>query len=206
MRIVAGTAKGTPLNSIDGENTRPTLDRIKENFFNAIAFDLEDAKVLDLFAGSGQLGLEALSRGAKEAIFVDSNIECIEVIKKNAQKAKLFAQCNIFHSDYLEYLSALKKRRGFDKLDKFNIVFLDPPYDTNIIKDIVKKLIKQGYIADGGIIICESENSEIAFDADVEESFEQVKVYKYGKVYITVVKLKVNMANTNIDIDGEENE
>jgi len=197
MRIIAGTARGTQLKSIEGEATRPTLDRVKENFFNAITFDLDDAKVLDLFAGSGQLGLEALSRGAREAVFVDNNIECVEAIKINAQKAKLFSKCNVYHGDYLEYLSALKKRRGFDKLDKFDIVFLDPPYESNIIKDVVKKLIRQGYISDGGIIICESESGEIAFDKDVEETFEQQKVYKYGKVYINIIK---------INMSGEENE
>ena len=199
MRIIAGTAKGTQLSSIEGNDTRPTLDRVKENFFNAITFDLEDAKVLDLFAGSGQLGLEALSRGAKEAVFVDKNAGCIEIIKKNAQKAKLYSKCNIYHGDYLEYLSALKKRRGFDKLDKFDVVFLDPPYESNIIKDIVKKLIKQEYVSSDGIIICESENGEIAFDQDIEAYFAQVKTYKYSKVYITVIKLKIN-------ISGEENE
>ena len=193
MRIIAGTAKGTQLNSLEGENTRPTLDRIKENYFNAIAFDLEDAKVLDLFAGSGQLGLEALSRGAKEAVFVDFNAECIEIIKRNAQKAKLFSKCNVYHSDYLEYLSALKKRRGFDKLDKFDIVFLDPPYGLNIIKDIVKKLIRQEYVADGAIIICESEDDEIAFDEETAEYFKQTKIYKYGKVYITIIKVNQSL-------------
>lgn len=191
MRIVAGTAKGTQLISAEGENTRPTLDRVKENFFNAIAFELEDKKVLDLFAGSGQLGLEALSRGAREAVFVDSDANCVEIIKKNAQKAKLFSRCNVYQSDYLEYLSALRKRRGFDKLDKFDIVFLDPPYESVAIKDIVKRLLKHGYVAADGIIICETDMPELTFDADIaEEYFAHRKEYKYGKVYITMIKIK----------------
>ena len=191
MRIIAGTAKGTQLKTIESENTRPTLDRVKENFFNAIAFDLENAKVLDLFAGSGQLGLEALSRGAREAVFVDFNADCVETIKKNAQKAKLFNKCNVYHGDYLEYLSALKKRRKFDEFDKFDIVFLDPPYEAenNIIKDTVKKLIKQGYVSNGAVIICETEDTEPVFDKDTEKYYEQIKSYKYGKVYITVIRI-----------------
>ena len=191
MRIISGKARGTILKTPDGEETRPTLERVKENFFNAINFDLPDAKVLDLFAGSGQLGLEALSRGAREAVLVDSNIECIEIITKNAQKAKLYDKCNIYKYDYSEYLSGLKKRKDFDK---FDIIFIDPPYESSerIINDCVKRIIKNDFISDGGLIICETGNGEqLSLDLDVEilNKIKKSKIYKYGKVYITVLTI-----------------
>jgi len=191
MRIIAGKARGTILETLDGEDTRPTLERVKENFFNAINFDIENAKILDLFAGSGQLGLEALSRGAREAVFVDSNAACVEIIRRNAQKAKLYDKCNILKYEYSEYLSALKKRKDFDK---FDIVFIDPPYESNkrFINDCVKRLIKHGFISDGGMIICETGNGEkLSLDLDEEISgcIENSRVYKYGKVSITILTI-----------------
>ena len=195
MRIIAGTARGTVLETLDGEETRPTLERVKENFFNAINFDLEGAKVLDLFAGSGQLGLEALSRGAREAVFVDPNAECIEIIRKNSQKAKLYNRCNILKYEYTEYFSALKNRRDFDKFEKFDIVFIDPPYESSkrLINDCVKRLIKHEFIsANGGMMICETGNGEkLSLDLD-EETADKIKnsrVYKYGKVSITILTI-----------------
>jgi len=190
MRIIAGTAKGIILQTTDGESTRPTLGRVKENFFNAINFDVADARVLDLFAGSGQLGLEALSRGAKEAVFVDSSAECVETVRKNAQKTKLYDRCNIYKYDYAEYLSGLKKRRDFYNSGKFDIVFIDPPYDPDmrLIKDSVKRLVKDRFVSDEGLIICETGNgNQPDFDADIINSFSRSRIYKYGKIYITVL-------------------
>jgi len=183
MRIIAGEARGTVLQTPDGEDTRPTLGRVKENFFNAINFDVIGAKVLDLFAGSGQLGLEALSRGAREAVFVDSSAECVEIIRKNAQKAKLYDKCNILKYDYSEYLTGLKKRGDFEK---FDVVFLDPPYgpDKKLINDCVNRLLNHGFISESGLIICETGGGE-PLDADKNLSG---RVYRYGKVYITIIK------------------
>ena len=187
MRIIAGIARSIKLESLDGDETRPTLGRVKENFFNAVNFELEGARVLDLFAGSGQLGLEALSRGASECVFVDNNAECVEIIRKNAQKAKLYDKCNILRADYSEYLSSVRKRRDFKK---FDIVFLDPPYNLSarIIKETVKRLTRQGFINDGGMIICESE-SELELDAETAESVVKTRVYKYGRVIISVLNI-----------------
>ena len=196
MRIIAGKARGTILETLDGEDTRPTLERVKENFFNAINFDVTDAKVLDLFAGSGQLGLEALSRGAKEAVFVDLNAECIDIIRKNAQKAKLYEKCNIYKYDYSEYLAGLKKRKDFNNFEKFDIVFLDPPYESSrrLINECVKKLIKNEFVSDGGLIICETGNGE-KLDLDLNEEIlnkiQSSRIYKYGKVYVTIFKIKL---------------
>ncbi|MCL1859855.1 MAG: 16S rRNA (guanine(966)-N(2))-methyltransferase RsmD [Oscillospiraceae bacterium] len=202
MRIIAGKARGTVLETLDGEDTRPTLGRVKENFFNAINFDVIDAKILDLFAGSGQLGFEALSRGAREAVFVDSNADCIEIIRKNAQKAKLYDKCNIYRYDYSEYLGGLKKRRDFDK---FDIVFIDPPYESSrrLINDCVKKLIKHEFISDGGLVICETGNGEqlnLDLDEEIISRIQSSKIYKYGKIYITILKIKL------IETDSREDE
>jgi 16S rRNA (guanine(966)-N(2))-methyltransferase RsmD len=187
MRIIAGIARSIKLESIEGEETRPTLERVKENFFNAINFELEDARVLDLFAGSGQLGLEALSRGARACVFIDNNAECIEAIRKNAQKAKLYDKCNILKYDYSEYLSSVRKRREFEK---FDIVFLDPPYHASarIIKEAVKRLIKHGFVNNGGMVICESENM-IELDEESARYIIKTRVYKYGRVWITVLNI-----------------
>jgi 16S rRNA (guanine(966)-N(2))-methyltransferase RsmD len=190
MRIISGTARGTNLLTLEGEDTRPTLERVKENFFNAINFDLPDAKVLDLFAGSGQLGLEALSRGAREAVFVDSNAACVEIIRKNAQKAKLYDKCNILKYDCAEYLSLEKKRGDFEK---FGIVFIDPPYEPGgrLIGGCVKRLIKHAIVSDGGLIICETGNGErlgLDLDGEISSRIRSSREYKYGKVYITILK------------------
>jgi len=185
MRIIAGTARGTTLETPAGDNTRPTLGRVKENFFNAINFDVIGARVLDLFAGSGQLGLEALSRGAREAVFVDADAECIKIIKRNAQKTKLYEKCSILKRDYSEYLSEAEKCVNFEK---FDIVFIDPPYERGkrLIKNSVDRLLKNGFVYGGGLLICETGDGEML---DLNEN-NASKVYKYGKIYITIIEVK----------------
>lgn len=196
MRIIAGEARGIILETLDGDETRPTLGRVKENFFNSINFAVRNTRILDLFAGSGQLGLEALSRGAKEAVFIDSNAECIEIIKRNAEKTKLYEKCRINRRDYSSYLSGLKKQNNTDNLNKpdnlnrFDIVFIDPPYDPDMrmIKDSVNRLIKHRLVSDGGMVICETGNGKQPdFAEDVISCISSSKIYKYGKVYITVL-------------------
>ena len=205
MRIIAGSARGTVLETLEGEDTRPTLERVKENFFNAITFDVIDAKVLDLFAGSGQLGLEALSRGAKEAIFVDINTESVDIIRKNVQKAKLYDKCNIYRYDYSEYLSGLKKRKDFEK---FNIVFLDPPYEpgNRIISECIKKLLKNDFVSDGGLIICETGNGEqlsLDLSEEILRNIQNSKIYKYGRIYITILTVSQTGKGENNKQNGE---
>jgi 16S rRNA (guanine(966)-N(2))-methyltransferase RsmD len=205
MRIIAGKARGTVLETLDGEETRPTLERVKENFFNAINFDIADAKVLDLFAGSGQLGLEALSRGAREAVFADSNASCIEIIRRNAQKTKLYDKSNILKYDYSEYMSALKKRK---EPVKFEIVFLDPPYqpDQRMMNDCVKRLIKHDFISDGGMIVCETGNGKqlrLDINEEIASRIADSRVYKYGKVYITILTVGNIKMLKNKEKEGE---
>ena len=201
MRIISGKARGTILETLDGDDTRPTLDRVKENFFNAINFDVVDKKILDIFAGTGQLGLEALSRGAREAVFVDSNADCVEIIRKNAQKAKLYDKCNIYRYDYSEYLSSLKKRKDFEK---FDIVFIDPPYKSShkLINDCIKKLLKNDFLANESIIICETGNGEklnLDLNEEITSRIKNYKVYKYGKVYITIFRVEAKKSEDKED-------
>jgi len=194
MRIIAGKSKNIKIETIVSEETRPTLERVKENFFNAISFELEDKRVLDLFAGSGQLGLEALSRGAKECVFIDAKFECSEIIRKNAQKAKLYEQCNIMTFNWAEYLSGLKKRKDKDfESSKFDIVFLDASkgHYSELIKETIKKLVNQNFLNDNALIVCES-NENIELDEEIIKNIKNTRIYKYGKVIISILSVSVN--------------
>ena len=120
MRVISGKARGVTLKTPDGNQTRPTADRVKEALFSIIQFDLPGAKILDLFAGSGQLGIEALSRGADSALFIDASDKACALVKENLRRTKLTEQAEVIRSDYLSYLKNCRK--------KFNIIILDPPY------------------------------------------------------------------------------
>lgn len=177
MRIITGKAKGMRLDTLDGLETRPTAERVKEAVFSCIQFDIDNRRVLDLFAGSGQMGLEAISRGARECVFVEKNPEAMAIVKKNAVKTKLFDKSKILNTDYKDYL------RGALKKEKFDIVFLDPPYKMKILQELVGQ-IGEFLLNDNGIIVCESED-EIHYYA---EGLTEIKFAKYGKIFITVLK------------------
>ncbi len=184
MRIITGSARGTKLLSNDGFDIRPTSERAKEALFSAIQFDIKDKDVLDLFAGTGQLALEALSRGAKHAVLVDSSRESLDLLNKNAEKTHLKEKCDILASDYMSYLSSTKDR-------KFDIIFLDPPYKKDIIPKVLEKLCENNMLSPSTIIICESENSESSLFGDDEilkSKFRVVKSSKYSIPYITILK------------------
>lgn len=151
MRIITGTARGTHLDTLEGENTRPTSERFKEALFSMLQFDLEGRRVLDLFGGSGQLGLEALSRGAESAVFIDNVRDAADVIIGNARKCKLFDKCRISSMDSLAYLRGAAGRENFD------IIFLDPPYSADILPKCLALIADGELLAPGGTIACESE-------------------------------------------------
>ena len=180
MRIITGTAKGTKLETLDGLDTRPTSERVKESVFSMLQFELEQRRVLDLFAGSGQMGLEALSRGAAVCTFVEKNTEAMEIVKRNAKKTRLAEKCRIVNVDYKDYL------RGARRGEKFDIVFLDPPYKQKIIPDILEQLVKLDLLAPNAKVVCESED-DIEYTAD---GLETVRHNKYGRVFITVLTKK----------------
>ena len=151
MRIITGSARSVRLISLEGEEvTRPTGERVKEALFSMIQFDLEGRRVLDLFAGSGQLGLEALSRGAANALLSDVDRNACDVSKKNAQKTKLYEKTRVLNTDYKAVI------RGCQGREKFDIVFLDPPYATDMLQDAIDRMVRADILSEGAIICCES--------------------------------------------------
>ena len=150
MRIITGTARNTPLATLEGEGTRPTSERVKEALFSMIQFDVEGRRVLDLFAGSGQLGLEALSRGAAHATFIDNTRAACDIVIANAKKARLFERCRVSTT---EFASAL---RGWAHKEKFDIVFLDPPYGSGYMQKALEMIADGDLLAPGATVICES--------------------------------------------------
>ena len=177
MRIITGIAKGAKLETLEGLDTRPTTERVKESIFSMLQFELENRRVLDLFAGSGQMGLEALSRGAASCTFVEKNLEAMEIVKRNAKKTRLAEKCKIVNVDYKDYLKGA--RRG----EKFDIVILDPPYSMKIIPEILDSLVKYDMLNVNAKVVCESED-----DTEYScEGLETVRHNKYGRVYITVL-------------------
>ena len=173
LRIITGTAKGKKLKTLEGEATRPTSERIKEAVFSAIQFDLEDRRVLDLFAGSGQMGLEALSRGASSVMFIDSAREAMEIVKENAKYIGFVDKCRYLVSDYRNYI-----RKASGK-DKFDLVFIDPPYAMECSVDALKRLAEADLLESGAIAVLESGEEEI--DLASLTGFEIIKSTHYGK-------------------------
>ena len=175
MRIITGKAKGKKLFTLEGDATRPTSERIKGAIFSAIQFDVEGRRVLDLFAGSGQMGLEALSRGATQATFIDSSREAMEIVKKNAVATNLFDESKFIVSDGANYLRKCAGR------DKYDLVFIDPPYAMNLCKKSVEALLRYEALSDGAIVVLESGDEEIDLGALPYSSFEVIKTTSYGK-------------------------
>lgn len=173
LRIITGTAKGKRIETLEGEATRPTSERIKEALFSSIQFDIEGRRVLDLFAGSGQLGLEALSRGAKSVSFVDSSREAMEIVKKNAKVTGFFEECRYMVSDYRNYIRKASGR------DLYDLVFIDPPYAMECCKEALGALVEKGLLENGAIVVAESGTEEI--NPSDFPSFEVIKSTHYGK-------------------------
>lgn len=184
MRIIAGTARRRVLETLPGDDvTRPTAERVKEGLFSAIQFELDGRRVLDLFSGSGQLALEALSRGAESAVMIDDNVGAVEIIKNNAKNTGLMKQCRISRMDYSEYLKGAAA-----KGEKFDLVFLDPPYAKDVKDEVLKKVSRAGILASGAIVVCESDVDRFVEDEDVY-GLKFRRKYRYGRVYITMLEM-----------------
>lgn len=153
MRVITGSARGAKLKTLEGLATRPTSDRVKEAIFNIIQFDIQGRRVLDLFGGSGQLAIEALSRGADYAVIVDQSAEAVKVIKDNLKKTKFDQQASVFQMDYLRYLSTAR--------EKFDLIFLDPPYAEKSLENALQKISEIDILSEGGIIICERPKDKV---------------------------------------------
>ena len=175
VRIITGSAKGKKLVTLEGDTTRPTSDRIKGAMFSSIQFDIENRRVLDLFAGSGQLGFEALSRGAESVTFVDAEREAMEIVKKNAKTLGFFDKCKYSVADFRNYIRKASGR------DKFDLVFIDPPYAMQCCVDALARLKAAELIIPGAIIVCESGEEEIDPSSESLADFEVVKSTSYGK-------------------------
>lgn len=183
MRVISGTARGKKLNSLEGLQTRPTLDRVKEALFNILQFDLKDSRVLDLFSGSGALGIEALSRGAKETVFCDNSNKAINIIKDNLEATKLTNKAKIKNKNYITTLKELKT-----ELKKFNIIFLDPPYKSDYSIKSVEYILEYELLAEDGIIVVETDDKNKIEEIKKYKGLEVYDERKYGIVFIIFIR------------------
>lgn len=178
MRVISGSARGKKLLCAEGKDIRPTLDRVKESVFNMIAFDIPDSSVLDLFSGSGALGIEALSRGAENATFVDMSSSSLEVTRKNLEMTHLSDKATLVKQDALDFIKNTKQ--------KFDIIFLDPPYESSIYEDIICEISKRGILKPSGSLIIEADN--VLTPPFSYAPFEIFRDKKYGRVKILIMK------------------
>lgn len=178
MRVITGKARGIALKTPDGQLTRPTADRVKEALFSIIQFDIPGAKVLDLFGGTGQLGIEAISRGASSAVFVDAREDACKLIRENLRRTKMESEGRVVRSDYQDFLRRCK--------EKFQIIFLDPPYAEVFLENALNIITEIDILESGGIIITERPlEKDLAFDFP---GYTRSRDYKYGKTLLTVYR------------------
>jgi len=176
MRIITGSRRGKKLKTLEGNAVRPTPDHIKESLFNILQFDIEGRTFLDLFAGSGQIGLEALSRGADHAVFVDSAKASCAVVQDNIRTTDFAAQAKVVQADYASFL--------LRNTELFDIAFLDPPYRTGTLEKALLAVAE--HMRQGGVIICEHPTDEAI--PDRAGAFVRVKDYRYGKILLTAYR------------------
>lgn len=178
MRVITGKARGIQLKTPEGMQTRPTADRVKEALFSIINFDIPGANVLDLFGGTGQLGIEALSRGAAGAVFVDAREDSCKLIRENLRRTKLEKDAKVIRSDYMDYLSRCR--------EKYSIIFLDPPYAEVFLENAIKRITEIDILQSNGIIVAERPlGKELPWEF---EGYTRSKDYKYGKVLLTIYR------------------
>ena len=178
MRVITGKARGVQLKTPEGMKTRPTTDRVKEALFSIIQFEIPGAKVLDLFGGTGQLGIEALSRGAASAVFVDAAEPACKLIRENLKRTKLDQQGRVIRGDYLDFL---KRNR-----EQFDIIFMDPPYAEVFLENAIKKITEIDILQSGGIIVAERPvGKDLPWDFP---GYTRSKDYKYGKTLLTLYR------------------
>ena len=173
MRVITGSAGGRKLKTPSSEDIRPTTDNVKESVFNIIQFDIEGRRVLDLFGGTGQMGIEALSRGAREVVFIDKSKDAVKLIRDNLQTCGM--QAKVVQTDALSYLKS-----G----ERFDLIFVDPPYDSGLYEPVLSAINSVDNLSEGGIIICEA-RADLPFP-DVKEPYRKVREYRYGRVKICI--------------------
>ena len=182
MRIIGGLARGTKLYTLEGKDTRPTLDRVRESLFNILQNEIKDSKLLDLFSGSGAIGLESISRGAKKAILCDKNKQAIQIINKNVEKLRVKEKVEVLCTDYEKYLNSTK--------EQFEYIYIDPPYNTNYISNSIQIINDKNLLTENGIIIAETDEKE-----RVEEEISKLNVIiniydtiKYGRAWLIYMR------------------
>ena len=192
MRIITGKARGVRLSTLEGQNTRPTSERAKEAIFSMLQFEIQGNHVLDLFAGSGQMGLEALSRGASSALLCDRSKEAIEVIRSNALKTRLAPMCEIICSDYATLLKSFRRKK------KFDLIFLDPPYAISAIPETLRMLLEYELLGKEATVVCETGSVDDVFGVgnELNDRFEVLRQAKYGVAFVTVLRLKEQTGGT----------
>ena len=175
MRVITGSARGRRLKELEGYDTRPTTDLVKEGLFNIIQFDIEGRKVLDLFAGTGQLGIEALSRGAASAVFVEQRRDAAALVRDNLRLTGLEASARVVPGDSMAFLASCKEH--------FDIILLDPPYGSDLLKNAINAISQFDILSNHGIIVCESPvNQDMP---PVAPPYFLRRTYRYGKIKIT---------------------
>lgn len=176
MRVISGSARGRRLKELQGMETRPTTDKVKESLFNIIQFDLPGRRVLDLFGGTGQLGIEALSRGAASCTFVDQRRDAVKLIRENLAECRLSEQGRVIQGDSLAFLSSCR--------EKFDVLFLDPPYHTDLMDRALELVTKIDILSENSIIVCETmAQRELP---QLPAPYEWGKDYRYGQIKLTI--------------------
>ena len=183
MRIISGTARGTKLYTLEGETTRPTLDRVKESLFNIIQNEIPNSIFLDLFSGSGAIGLEAASRGAERVILCDKSKDAIQIIKKNIEKTHLSEKVELYQLDY----ELLLKNKIKEKID---IVYIDPPYNSDFVAKSVEILINRKLVDENSNIIIETDNEEKILEDLKKIEVEITDKRKYGRAVLIFLKIR----------------
>lgn len=182
MRVITGTARGRKLRELPGLDTRPTTDKVKESIFNIVQFDVEGRRVLDLFAGTGQLGIEALSRGAEKCVFVDQSREAVKVVQENLRITGFEEKSRVVQGDSVSFLGSCR--------EKFGLCFLDPPYASDLLERALLRLAEIDIMAENGIIVCESALDKVL--PQLPGPYEMGRDYRYGKIKLTLYHRRID--------------
>ena len=185
MRVITGSARGRRLKELEGMETRPTTDRVKEGLFSALQFDIEGRRVLDLFAGTGQLGIECLSRGAASAVFVDRRADAVKLIRENLRLTELEDRARVVAGDSMEYLKSIR--------EPFDIIFLDPPYAAGLLEPAIAHIAKFDILAPHGIIAAEHPADRVL--PALAPPYRLHRTYRYGKIAPTLYRRGGNEQN-----------
>ena len=176
MRVITGTARGRRLLEPEGMDTRPTTDRVKEGIFSSIQFEIEGRRVLDLFGGTGQMGIEALSRGAAHCTFLDLRKEAVGVIRENLKRTGFAEEAVVVQGDYLAFLTRCK--------EKFDLIFLDPPYAADLLEQALTAIASFDICREHGIIVAEHPVERLL--PVLEAPYRIYRTYRYGKIGVTI--------------------